>query len=274
MSAVRVLFAGMAGLLLLAAPMDEAQAQSAPQVKQVWRSGTTLSSATYGLDHVSQISVEFDQSVEVTGTPMLVVEIGSQKRNLDPYAGYGFPMNHYVGPLRLSSPILSYEYYVQASEAGSVVATGFDLNGGTITSAETGEAADLVFERTEVIPSVDGRDRLDSPLTDSRCFLRPFNSWPSLPRNANSRVIGEIQIAALCIEALTVTGTPQVPLIVGSRTRYANYIPALSVASQPIFSYTLQEADVGNGCIRYRAPWRMNGGSIVLRGHKPRRTSL
>ena len=199
------------------------------------------------------------------------MEIGSQERNLDPYAGYAVPGTYYVGPLRLTSSILIYEYYVKASEAGSVVATGFDLNGGTITSAETGRAANLVFERTEVISSVDGRNRLVSPLTESQCFFRPFNSWPSLPGSANSGIIGlDVQAAAFCIEALTVTGTPQLPLIVGGRTRYANYVPALSVASQPIFSYTLHEGDVGNpgGCIGYGAPWRMNGGSIVLRGHK------
>ena len=262
---MRVLFAGMAGLLLLAAPMDEARAQSAPRVTRVWLAGYTQSSATFGLDHVSEIRVDFDQSVQVTGTPQLVVEIGSQKRNLDLYAGYFVPGALFVGPRRQSSSYLSYEYYVQASEVGSVVATGFDLNGGTITSAETGEAANLVLERTEVL-SVDGKDKLASPLTTS-CELRPFN-WP---QSGNTYGVDEeIQIAAHCTEALTVTGTPQVLLIIGDRTRYANYVPALSVASQPIFSYTVQKADVDSDGIQYRGPtpWRMNGGSVVLRGHK------
>ena len=61
-----VLLAGMAILLCLP-PLGEAEAQSAPQVTQVWRSGTTQSSATFGLDHVLAISVQFDQPVEVRG---------------------------------------------------------------------------------------------------------------------------------------------------------------------------------------------------------------
>ena len=146
------------------------------------------------------------------------------------------------------------------------MATGFDLNGGTITSAETGKAANLVFERTEVISSVNGENRLASPLTTS-CELRPFN-WP---QSGNTYGVDEeIQIAVFCTEALAITGTPQVPLIIGGRTRYANYVPALSVASQPVFSYTVQNTDVDSDGIQYGGPtpWRMNGGSVVLRGHK------
>ena len=236
---MRVLFAGVAALLLLATPMDEARAQPAPQVGGVQLGGYTNSPSM--LDSVVEIAVSFDQQVRVTGMPQLVVEIGSQKRNLDLYAGYAVPGALYVGPRREPFTGLNYEYYVQASEAGSIVATGFDLNGGTITSAETGDAANLVFERTEVsvpvgsgtVPlAVDGKNRLTSPQATS-CELRPFN-WP---QSGNTYGVDEeIQIAVFCTVALTVTGTPQVPLIIGSQTRYANYVPALSVASQPIFS--------------------------------------
>ena len=197
-----------------------------------------------------------------------MVEIGSQKRNLDHYAGYGVPGALYVASRWEPFRGLSFEYYVQASDVGEIVATGIDLNGGTITSAETGEAANLVFERTEILShqSVDGKNRLDSLLTTS-CELRPFN-WP---QSGNTYGVDEeIQIAVFCTVALTVTGTPQVPLIIGGRTRYANYVPALSVASQPVFSYTVQNTDVDSDGIQYGGPtpWRMNGGSVVLRGHK------
>lgn len=133
-----------------------------------------------------------------------MVEIGSQKRNSDLYAGYFVPGALFVGPRRQSASSLSYESYVQASEVGSVVATGFDLNGGTITSAEAGEAANLVFERTGVV-SVDGRDKPASPLTTDSCRLRPSNR----PQSGKIYRVGdEIQIAAHCTETLTVTGTP------------------------------------------------------------------
>ena len=79
-----------------------------------------------------------------------------------------------------------------------------------------------------------------------------------------------------CIVALTVTGTPQVPLIIGGTTRYADYVPALSGASVLVFSYTVQKTDYDNDGIQYNGPtpWRMNGGSVVLRGHKTTATIL
>ena len=258
----------LAGASVFASPMDEAWAESAPRVTKVIVSGYTGSSATFGLDAVFELRVEFDQSVEVTGKPQLVVEIGSQKRNLDLYAGYAVPgagVNY--GGVRH----LYYEYYVQASEVGPVVATGIDLNGGTIRSTETEESANLVFERIEIgnLSLVNGRDQLSSPGSAGNGYLslRPYN-WPQ--SGDTYRVGEEIQIAVFSNVALTVTGTPQVPLIIGARTRYANYVPALSVASQPIFSYTVQEADIDDNGIQYGGPtpWRMNGGSVVLRGHK------
>ena len=162
---------------------------------------------------------------------------------------------------------------MRASERGAVVATGIDLNGGTI-KAENGEAANLVFENTRLNDllwrgayelSVDGSRRAND--WARHCDFVPYNA----PQSGTTYRAGEeIQIAASCEVALTVTGTPQVPLIIGARTRYANYVPALSVASQPIFSYTVQKTDFDNNGLQYGGPvpWRMNGGSVVLRGHK------
>ena len=250
---MRVLLAGTAALLLLAAPLEEARAQSTPRVTALfaYAGGTSFYDSALGrydlpLDKVVEVTVQFDQAVDLTGRPQLVVEVGSQKRNLDLYAGFGVPGALYVASRWESFTSLSFEYYVQASDVGEIVATSINLNGGTITSAETGEAANLVFEKTTLThgrrnPSsitVDGTKRLrfDADIITGYsirdCHFRPFN-WPQ--SGDTYRVDEEIQIAVFCDVALTVTGTPQVPLIIGGRTRYANYVPASSVASQPVF---------------------------------------
>ena len=170
-----VLLAGVAALLLLAAPMEEALAESAPQVTRVsldryWGVGCCK------LDQVARLRVEFDQPVDVTGKPQLTVEIGSQqrKRNLDPY--------FFMNSDRQSSASLTFEYYSQASDLGYVVATGIDLNGGAIRSTKTREAANLVFERTRMYLGEGGErydvDRgwlLDGLQWASACGLRPYN---------------------------------------------------------------------------------------------------
>ena len=201
----------------------------------------------YPLDHMVQVWVVFDKPVEVTGRPKLTVEVGSQRRNLDLRSGTKGTRGHIKS--QESKRSLNFEYYVRASERGAVVATGIDLNGGTI-KAENGEAANLVFENTRLSAlfsrpanelSVDGSRRAND--WARHCDFVPYNA----PQSGTTYRAGEeIQIAASCEVALTVTGTPQVPLIIGARTRYANYVPALSVASQPIFSYTVQKTDFDN----------------------------
>ena len=283
-STMTVLLAGVVTLLLLVAHWAEAQTQSAPRVTHIENLGWTSTSATFGLDATFHIQVVFDKPVKMTGKPQLVVEIGSRKRNLDIISGYHAP---YYFPAASVWRALTFEYYVQASEVGPVVATGIDLNGGTI-QAENGEAANLVFERTEIPGpggqrfSVDGRQRR-SGHGDHSCNPPYPYTWPSGgtwqtdPQSGDTYRAGEeIQMVVRCIVALTVTGTPQVPLIIGGTTRYADYVPTLSGASALVFSYTVQKTDYDNDGIQYNGPtpWRMNGGSVVLRGHKTAATIL
>ena len=229
------------------------------------------------LGRAAGISVIFDEPVRVTGSPQLMVEVGSQKRNLDIlHVHFPFPYHTPVKGIR-------FEYYVQASDVGSIVATGIDLNGGTITSAKTGEAANLVFEKTPInythngLPlTVDGRRRLTpNHLMRGSCELRPnydnLNGLDNYPTDGNTyRAEDKFYMEVYCPVALTVTGTPQVSLVIGARTRYADYVPALSNASILIFSYTVQKADFDSDGIQYGGPtpWRMNGGSVVPRGYE------
>lgn len=73
----------VAALLLLAAPPEEARAQSAPRITTVGFSDPDNPLDIYPLDHMVKVRVVFDKPVEVTGRPQLTVEVGSQRRNLD-----------------------------------------------------------------------------------------------------------------------------------------------------------------------------------------------
>ena len=273
---MNALLAGVTALLLLAAPLEEARAESAPRVTSFRVAGGISSPVNnWPLDKMSEVAILFDQPVKVTGRPQLTVEVGEQRRNLDLLTGYATgPAGayYYEDPVRA----LIFEYYVRSSERGQVVATGIALNGGTIRAA-TGEDANLVFEKMVLVTktgndspwvtiSVDGSRRYNWNRF-SHCSLWQYN----VPQSGTTWRVGEeIQMQAYCTVPLTVTGTPQVPLIIGARTRYANYVPALSAASHLIFSYTVQKTDFDDNGIQYGGPtpWRMNGGSVVLRGHK------
>ena len=64
-----VLFAGMAALLLLAAPLDKARAQDAPRVSTVRLMGAPASGNTYCFAELIEVGVTFTEAVTVTGTP-------------------------------------------------------------------------------------------------------------------------------------------------------------------------------------------------------------
>ena len=137
---VKALFAGVAALLLLATPMDEARAQAGDGSIHAHplNSGGVLRVSsvelttrpprggdTFRLEENIWVFVTFNRAVEVTGSPQIGLTIGAQTRQAS--------FDEHVSDRKVR-----FSYVVQASDLDtdgiSIAANALNLNGGTITS--------------------------------------------------------------------------------------------------------------------------------------------
>ena len=279
---MRVLFAGVAALLLLAAPMEGAWAESssAPKVTSVLirnsdiesggaprATGAAEATQTVGFAERVYIRVEFDQPVKVTGKPQVVLTVGTQQRYAyrDVRAGNGYRT-------------VDFNYWVQAADYDmdgiEIADAGLILNGGTITYG--GTATNLNLDGAIIDISDDsGRPlKVNGGLrSDKVPDLSPIRNvnYPSGP-DATFRRGDKIIFKVYAEPPVTVTGTPRVKLLVGEdgasqTTRSADYEAAWSHPNRLYFSYTVQAEDSdSDGITVPDPPFSLNGGTIVIRG--------
>ena len=169
---MRALFAGIATILLLVAPMDEAPAQDASlRVSQITVQ-PPVSGDTYRPSERIVVVVRFSGDVTVTGTPQIGLTIGSVTRQAAcHYCSYIWPtsvivrdpdvMNIYDEDAR------AFSYTVSAtdfdSDGISIAANTLTLNGGTITLAndpDTAAALEHAAVAADATRKVDGRTDL------------------------------------------------------------------------------------------------------------------
>jgi hypothetical protein len=96
---------------------------------------------------------------------------------------------------------------------------------------------------------------------------RPFdNVAPSVsvtsPANATYGSGQNLDFVATMSEATTVTGTPRIPLTIGSTTQYATYVPAESTPTALTFRYVTQSGDNDTDGIAVTSPVQLNGGTL------------
>ena len=223
---------------------------SAPAVTAVSFSGSPASGDAYELGETVRVRVAFDKPVTVTGSPRIEVTIGSRTRP----AAFAAPS---------SGQVLTFAYTVQTQDADadgiSIAADAIRLAGGTITAAvDTGTAADLAHAAVAPDPGrkVDG-SRVTAPAVSSIAFA-------GRPAGAGTYVHGEtIQVQVVFDRAVTVSGSPQVALLIGSATRMATFAAADSTAIALYFAYTVQAADLDSNGISIAADAiGLNGGSV------------
>ena len=282
-SAMRILFAGMAALLLFATPMDSAQAQDRPYVIRV-----TVGAfedyeyrPIYGFHTTVHVRVYFSSRVVVTGVPQVALQIGTHTRYadfrpLDCLWPYGEKADDYG--------YLDFYYYVQATDLDTdgitLAAAGVSLNGGTIQST-AGSDANVSFSGLDDAPDArgygiisikDGRGgslKVDGSLRQDKVVSPGPISICGSPKSGDTYKRGEkiwVRTESRSSSPVTVTGKPQVALQIGTQERQAVYDPVRSHPTELYFSYVVQAGDRDSDGVTIGAnKLTLNGGSIVLR---------
>ena len=191
--------------------------------------------------------VEFDGAVRATGTPQVALTIGTQTRYAA-FFGWG-------------SDSLYFNYTVQEGDRDedgiNIPANALVLNGGTITAADGTTDADL---RHDAVGGKGGSKVNGSLITPPGVRSIFFISSPA---RGHTHELGEtIEVLVEFDRAVTVTGSPQVALTVGTQTRHAAYSTSWD-DRHAHFSYEVQEGDRDEDGISIAAnALALNGGTI------------
>ena len=206
-----VLLAGVAALLLLAAPMDKADAQDAPTVTAITFESFPKSGDTYKRGEEIRLAVTFSEAVVVTGAPRCPLRMSGSPRR--PYADYSATLS--------DDSRLIFVYTVQAEDRAPVgVKPGRPvLNNGTIKSADDMTDANLEVKYYAISTNWYGISpspfEVDGSQVDSGTSAAPTalsRTFVSTPAAGDTYKLGEqIRIAMDFDGAVVVTGTPRIP---------------------------------------------------------------
>ncbi len=216
-----------------------------PKVSSLSFSGYPLQGSTYELGEDIELVVHFDKAVTVEGGPQVALTIGGRTRQ-----ALFFPSGR-TG--------LSFRYTVQTADLDadgiSIEASSLSLNGGRIKALADGVAdADLTHDAiaSDARRRVDG-SRVSVPVVRGISF-----------RNPDTYERGEtVSVYVGFTRAVTVTGSPQMALIIGNASRLATYSGGCASSLGLSFRYTVQATDRdGDGVSVGANAIRLNGGTI------------
>jgi hypothetical protein len=200
---------------------------------------TGPAAGTYIVGQNLDFTVVFSEAVAVTGTPRLVLTIGSTTRYATYVSGSG-------------SASLLFRYTVQAGDLdsdGIAVVSPIDLNGGTIRDLP-GNNAVLTFTP----PNTSG------VLVDGVAPTITSVTGPT----AGTYIVGQnLDFTVVFSEAVVVTGTPRLQLTIGSTTEYATYQGGTGTSTL-VFRYTVKPGDLdSDGIAVASTSIDLNGGTIT-----------
>ena len=204
---------------------------------------------TYELGETVEVEVEFNRAVEATGNPRVALTIGNETRYAA-FAGWG-------------GQTLYFDYTVQAEDSDedgiSIAANALSLDGGTITAADGTTDADL----THGAVAAEGGRMVDGSLT-TRPGVRDIR-FAFSPTRGGTYELGEtIEVHVEFDRTVTVTGKPQVMLIIGTQRRQAAFSTSWDDDRHLDFSYVVQEGDRDEDGISIPAnALSLNGGTIT-----------
>lgn len=191
---------------------------------------------TYGTSKNLDFTVTFSRAVTVTGTPEIALTIGTTTKYATYLSGSG-------------STTLTFRYTVAAGDADAdgISVGALSLNSGTINDAY-GNAATLTLNSvgvtTGVLVSTTG----------------PTVSSISVPSNGTYKIGDNLNFTVTFSSAVTVTGTPEIAITIGSTTKYATYVSG-SGSTTLTFRYTVVSGDADKDGIAVGA-LSLNSGTI------------
>ena len=202
----------------------------APAVSSLYFDTRPRNRHTYGLGELIGVDVVFSKDVTVTGSPQLGLTIGNRIRQAVYDEGNS------------DGRTLFFRYDAQVSDRDtdgiSIAANAIDLNGGTIMAKADGTTAAVLTHRAltaDANRKVDGRTVLVPEV--SSIF---FNN---VPLGGDTYGLGEVIEVAIAFNAsVTVTGSTQLGLLIGSETKQADYY-AGSGSRKLLFRYTVEAGD-------------------------------
>nr|WP_246583580.1 Ig-like domain-containing protein [Bradyrhizobium iriomotense] len=241
--------AGNAAVLTAAAVADNASYKvdtAAPTVSsEAITSATGAQNNTLNAGDVVSVTVAFSESVTVTGTPQLALNIGGTPVQASYAAGGG-------------STQLVFTYTIQAGQNDangiSINANALSLNGGTITDA-AGNAA--VLTAAAVADNASYKVDTTAPTVSSEAITSATGA-----QNSTLNAGDVVSVTVSFSESVTVTGTPQLALNIGGTSVQASYASG-SGSSQLVFTYTIQTGqNDANGISLNANALSLNGGTI------------
>ncbi|MCA9518599.1 MAG: hypothetical protein KC635_26870, partial [Myxococcales bacterium] len=213
---------------------------------------TPPANGTYVLNQTMSFTVRFSEAVTVTYTPKLRVNIRTGTSSTIRTFRYAFGSG---------TDTLRFDYKVTASDE--------DLDG--VALAPTGSpASPIVYSTYGRIKDL-GKNLADLTYTTADAYpgVLVDGKQPQVTSVARSPT-GTVylqpgQTADLLVnwgEAVVVTGTPRIKIIVGSATRYAVYEPSLSTATQTVFRYVVEPGMVDTNGISVYSPIDVTAGTL------------
>ena len=198
---------------------------------------TPPANGSYGVGDNLDFVFTYSEPVNVTGIPTVTLTIGATGRLASYYSGSG-------------STQLTFRYVITAGEVdsnGIASAAVFGMGGATIRDAAVTNAINgFVMPSLTAVLVVD-----DRPVISSFLYT-----------NATTYIGGTLTFTALFNEAVTITGTPRIPLTLNTGGPvYANYVSG-SGTTNIVFSYTVAEGTDDNNGIVITTPVDLNSGTI------------
>ena len=217
-----------------------------PTVTDVRVSSTPGAAGAYATDAVIEITVTFNEVVQVIGNPAITLTVGAVARSAAYHAGDG-------------TTALVFRYTVQAGETDangvSIPAGPAALAGGTIQ-----DGAGNVADRTFAALADQRRHQVEATRPTVVGNVRITSS----PSTGNTYVAGETITAEIVFnENIVATGAPALEIAVGSARRQATGARAATPTTM-VFSYTVVAGDQDTDGITIAAgPGSLTGGVIT-----------